>query len=138
MNAVRTLRRYGAALGIAALIATPAVHATVHRVSPNQSLQATVDAASPGDTILVEPGTYYGSDPKYGLRITKNNLRLIGTVRQGQGEAGKVRVAYVKGSTQKTGVYAAPAGCDYDVQANTPLGQECKAKTLQGFYIRGF
>jgi parallel beta-helix repeat protein len=138
MNTVRTLRRYAAALGIAVFVAAPAAHATVHRVAPSQSLQAVVDAAAPGDTILVEPGTYYGSDPKYGLRITQNNLRLIGKVRQGQGEAGKVRIVYLKGSEQKTGVYAAPAGCDYDVQANTPLGQECKAKTLQGFYIRGF
>jgi parallel beta-helix repeat protein len=138
MNAVRTWRRYGAALGVAAFMAAPTANATVHRVSPSQSLQAAVDAASPGDTILVEPGTYHGTDPKYGLRITKNNLRLIGKVRQGQGEAGKVRIAYVQGSAQKTGVYAAPAGCDYDVQADSPLGQECKSKGLQGFYIRGF
>jgi parallel beta-helix repeat protein len=138
MNTVRTLRRYGAAFGIAVIVAAPAAHATVHRVAPSQSLQAVVDAAAPGDTILVEPGIYYGADPKYGLRITQNNLRLIGKVRQGQGEAGKVRIVYLKGSEQKTGVYAAPAGCDYDVQANTPLGQDCKARTLQGFYIRGF
>jgi parallel beta-helix repeat protein len=138
MNLVRTWRRCGAALGVAVLAVAPAANATVHRVSSGQSIQAAVDAASPGDTILVDPGTYYGTDPKYGLRITKNNLRLIGKVRQGQGEAGKVRVVYKQGSAQKTGVYAAPAGCDYDVQANTPLGQECKARGLQGFYIRGF
>ena len=138
MKSVSRWRRCATALGVAACIAAPAADAAVHRVWPNQSLQAAVDAAAPGDTILVEPGTYHGTDPKYGLRITKDNLRLIGKVRQGQGEAGKVKVVYVTGSAQKTGVYAAPAGCDYDVQANTPLGQECKAKTLHGFYIRGF
>lgn len=138
MNAVSDLRRYGVALGLAALMAAPAADATVHRVWPNQSIQAAVDAASPGDTILVEPGTYHGTDPKYGLRISKNNLRLIGKVRPGQGEAGKVKVVFVQGSAQKTGVYAAPAGCDYDVQADTPLGQQCKANGLHGFYIRGF
>lgn len=138
MYAIRSMRRSAAALGIAALMAVPVAHATVHRVSPGQSIQAAVDAAAPGDTILVEPGTYYGTDPTYGLRIATNNLRLIGKVRDGQGEAGKVKVVFVNGSEQKTGVYAAPAGCDYNVRANSALGQECAGRTLQGFYIRGF
>jgi hypothetical protein len=126
------------ALGIALLGFSTAAHATVHRVSPGESIQAAVDAASPGDTILVEPGTYYGTDSTYGLRIATDNLRLIGKVKPGQGDAGKVRIVYAAGSAQKTGVYAAPAGCDYNVSANSALGQQCNGKRLQGFYIRGF
>ena len=131
-------RSYLAAVGIGLLALSTAANATVRTVKAGGSIQAAVDAAKPGDTILVEPGTYYGSDPKYGLRITTNNLRLIGKVREGQGNAGKVRIVYKPGSEQKTGVYAAPAGCDYNVSAGSALGQACKAKTLQGFYIRGF
>ena len=127
-----------AALGFATCVVAPAASATVHRVFPGGSIQAAIDAASPGDTILVEPGTYYGSDPTYGLRIAKDNLRLIGKTDNGRGTPGKVRVLYAAGSRQKTGVYAAPAGCDYNVGANSDLGQQCNSRRLQGFYIRGF
>lgn len=130
------LRHCCASFGIVALLAATAADATVHRVFPNESIQAAIDAAAPGDTILVEPGTYKGTDAKYGLRITTENLRLIGKVNKGQGDAGKVRILH--DGAQETGVYAAPEGCDYTVQADSPLGQQCDARRLQGFYIRGF
>jgi parallel beta-helix repeat protein len=130
------LRPFCALFGIGVFMVATAASATVHRVYPNESLQAAIDAAAPGDTILVEPGTYKGTDGKYGLRITKEKLRLIGKVNKGQGDAGKVRILH--DGSQETGVYAAPEGCDYTVQADSPLGQQCNARRLQGFYIRGF
>ena len=72
----------------------------------------------------MEPGIYEnpnngdGEGDKYGLRITTDNLRLIGKVKKGKGEAGKVRLVYKddgdddKNTGQQTGIYAAPAGCD--------------------------
>ena len=131
---VRTCR---AAIGIAVFLISASANATVHRVYPGESIQGAIDAAAPGDTILVEPGIYQ-EDPssRYGLRITTDNLRLIGKVKKGQGDAGKVRI--LQNGDQETGVYAAPAGCDYDVKDDSALGQECRSRELQGFYIRGF
>jgi parallel beta-helix repeat protein len=127
----------GALIAVAGLITATASQAAVHRVYPGESIQGAIDAAEPGDTILVEPGTYQEVDNgRYGLRIQQDNLRLIGKVRKGQGEAGKVRL--VKNQDQETGVYAAPSDCDYDVQDDTAQGQDCRSRELKGFYIRGF
>ena len=116
-------------LGIAAFASATAADAAVHRVHPGESIQAAIDTASPGDTILVEPGTYQETgNAQFGLHITTDNLRVIGQVNKGQGEAGKVRLLHF--GTQQTGVYAAPQGCG-------PELFEC-ADELQGFYIRGF
>ncbi len=42
-------------------------------VWPGQSIQAAIDAAQPGDTIIVRPGVYHGS-----LEIATNGIHLIG------------------------------------------------------------
>jgi hypothetical protein len=131
------LRRLSSLLGTAVLLSTTAANAAVHRVSPGESIQAAIDGASPGDTILVEPGLYQETgNGRYGLRIATENLRLIGKVKHELGDAGKVRV--LANESQETGVYAAPPGCDYDVKDDTPAGQECRSRELKGFYIRGF
>ena len=132
-------KRWFSALCAVALFTTAAtVQAAVHRVYQGGSIQSAIDAASPGDTILVEPGEYYeDASSRYGLRIATDNLRLIGKVKKGKGEAGKVRL--IANGDQETGVLAAPGGCEYDMDR-----EKCEAaigadfEDLKGFYIRGF
>jgi len=166
------LRYICAAAGIAAFMVAASANATVHRVFPTNSsasdIQAAIDKAKPGDTILVEPGTYKFSPPEpaagkyyYGLRIKTDNLRLIGKVVPGRGEAGKVRLVYdgpaidpennVRAKDVGAGVYAAPYlgpdnGCDVDTGGISDVpdpvdiakAAACKANSLKDFYIRGF
>ena len=125
------LRRASSILAIVLLLTAAASVsvAAVHRVRAGESIQAALDAADSGDTILVDPGTYQ-EDPTslYGLHVTKSNIRLIGRVNKGMGEAGKVRLLAT--GDQETGIYAAPPGCEYTDGA-------CPDQ-IEDFHVRGF
>lgn len=60
----------GTALGAA----PPATAPTIRLLHPGDSIQEAVDAAEPGDTILLSPGTYRES-----VRVTTSRLTLRGT-----------------------------------------------------------
>lgn len=62
----------GSALGAAPSSSVPQVHV----VNPGESIQAAVDAAKPGDTVLLTPGIYRES-----VRVTTSGLTLRGVGR---------------------------------------------------------
>ncbi len=64
----------GAAGAGAATNVSPAQTEATIFVHPGQSIQAAVDRASPGDTVLIEPGVYRQS-----VLIAKDDLRLRGS-----------------------------------------------------------
>ena len=118
-------------LGVAVLATATAANAAVHTVDPDDDVQAVIDSADAGDTILFEPGLYTTSNADFGLHITTDGLRLIGKVDEDAGPSGKVRLRPT--GTQQIGVYAAPAGCGPSVDVGN-----CPAPNLQGFEIRNF
>lgn len=122
-------------LAVTALVTASAAHAAVHKVLPGESIQAALDMADPGDTVLVWPGTYTENEGGiYGLRIDKDNIRLIGKSKRGKGEEGKVRLLATGTQTDNgTGIYAAPPGCEYNFGRD-----QCNAPDLKNFYLRGF
>jgi len=73
MHQVQSTNHVAAGLVIAGLTIASPVFATtdIHVVHPGESIQAAVDAASPGDTIVVTPGTYRES-----IRIGTDGLTL--------------------------------------------------------------
>ncbi|MBO0915661.1 hypothetical protein J1C73_15550, partial [Streptomyces laculatispora] len=73
-----------------AVPSVPAAAAGGHVVYPGQSIQAAVDSAKPGDTIVVRPGTYRESvlisTPGLTLRGSGDRTVIVpGTSRAGSG-----------------------------------------------------
>lgn len=109
------------ALGLVAGLPMSA-NAKVIKVNPGDSIQAAVDAASPGDTIRVNPGDY--TEPHTNaaaVRITKR-LKLIANNR-----AGKVRL--LPGPSQRHGILIEPAN---------PGDPNVERVKVKGFTIEGF
>ncbi|MDH6135752.1 hypothetical protein P3T37_005169 [Kitasatospora sp. MAA4] len=72
-TAAGTALALGMSLGTPLVLAPPAHAAGWHAVMPGESIQQAVDAASPGDTIQLAPGTYHES-----VQISRPGLTLRG------------------------------------------------------------
>ena len=116
------------ALGLAVVCAPTTATAALLTVTPGQSIQAAVDAASPGDTIRVMPGDYTESHAgTAAVRITKP-LKLLA-----KSKLPNVKVRLLPGAGQGHGILVEPENAgDPDV-----VGVQIKGFTVQGFPNNG-
>lgn len=107
---------------------TEDTNTTVLTVRDGDSIQEAIDLAEPGDVIEVWPGNYMEqASKKYGLHITKDNIKLVA-----MGEPGGVRLL---AKNQDTGVFAAPASCEY---TDNKCDNILKGFSITGFSVEGF
>ncbi|MGV9314250.1 right-handed parallel beta-helix repeat-containing protein [Streptomyces sp. NPDC003691] len=131
-HSYRQHRRRAGALAVAAaavvsgVAAAPAHHGGRHTVHPGESIQAAVDAAAPGDVIVVAPGTYRES-----VEITTSGITLRG--------AGPGTVISPPAAAETTGRAAsacATAGngiCVTGTETAEVTGVTIRSLTLSGF-----
>ena len=125
---------------VSTLIALPAsAHGPVH-VKPGQSIQAAIDAAKPGDKIIVEAGTYAEQ-----LSIQKDGIALVGkgavlvppaTLQQNEcsGLAGPDTDAGI--CVSGSGIVLAPFKQEH--RKVLSVAQPVKHVSISGFQVRGF
>ena len=125
--------KYFALLSLLSATLVTVVSAAEFRVINGGSIQDAVDLAAPGDTIIVDPGTYQNNSTNatYAVHITKNNIRLIGNST----DSNEVILKFLPGSLQLVGIYVAPPDCGYNASTT---GGGCNGTTIvSGLEISG-
>jgi hypothetical protein len=85
---------------IACAIVSPAVANTIHVPQDQPTIQAGIDAANPGDTVLVAPGTYYENIDFKGKAITVTSSGgAATTIIDGRSIGGMATVLFSGGET---------------------------------------
>ncbi len=132
---MRAIARF---LSVAILtLAAPAGARTIF-VGPQDSIQAAVDQADPGDVILVRPGTYHEAgrpcpteSGTCGVVITKDNISLIGL------GLGPRRVILENPGGQVQGIAIAKDGASGPA-CLTDQSQRVNGAAVLGFTVNGF
>lgn len=123
------------ALGLV-LAATPAVAAAKIVVHNGESIQAAIDAAPPGATIIVKPGVYQGTSAARALTITKEGIHLVGAARHNQ------PVILQQSGIETHGIWVSPADSTDPADPELPpcgmVNERLRGFSLTGFTIQGF
>jgi parallel beta-helix repeat protein len=105
-------------------------------VHPGDSLQAAIDAAPPGATIIVKPGIYQGPGGTRAITITQDGIHLVGAARRNQ------PVVLQQTGSQTHGIWVSPAdSTDPDNPELPPCGMQnerLRGFSLSGFTVQGF
>ncbi len=125
------------AMSLAAwLVSSPAVASTRIVVHEGESIQAKIDGAPPGATIVVKPGVYREAGATHAITITKDGISLEAASRQGR------PVIIQQSGTQTHGIWVSPAdSLAPDDAERPPCGvsdQRLNGFRLTGFTVEGF
>jgi nitrous oxidase accessory protein NosD len=105
-------------------------------VTPGQSIQAALDAASEGDRVVVRPGTYHESGATRALTITKSGIHLVATPGRGK------PVVIEQAGTQTQGIWASPPDTLQPADVELPpcgvAGTRLRDIQVSGFTVQGF
>ncbi len=117
-------------VAIVAATASPS-RAGIVTVHKGQSIQAAVDAAPSGSTVVVLPGVYHEPGTTHAVTVTRDDIRLVGRPRPNA----PVVIEAVNGQTD--GIWVSPPDTvDTDEDERPPCG--LNGTRVQGFQVAGF
>jgi len=124
------------ALLLAGALASATTAAAKIVVHDGDSLQAAIDAAPAGATIVVKPGVYQGTAETRAITVTKDGIHLVGAARPNK------PVILRQTGTQTHGIWVSPAdSTDPDNPELPPCGmmdEHLRGFSVSGFTVQGF
>jgi nitrous oxidase accessory protein NosD len=134
-RSMRTIVGVAAAVFAVAQLGATA-DAAVVTVKPGESIQAAVDAAPSGSTIMVMPGTYHEPGTTHAVTVTRDDIKLVARSKPGRA------VILEASGAQTDGIWVSPIDTvDTDEDERPPCGTSgthVRNFRVSGFTVRGF
>jgi parallel beta-helix repeat protein len=112
------------------------VNAATVTVRPGGSIQAAVDGAPAGSTVVVLPGIYHERGWPHAVTVTKDDIRLVARPRPGH------PVVIERTAGQENGIWVSPADTlapdDTELPPCGESGLRVRKFSIKGFTVRGF